>query len=238
VVLVTPPGVADCYYPELTMGTSLEAHKKVFIEVISNSDDVRAEYLAKFRDEANGFSLAMSQALTFWHKLEFAEEEAAVGSAVSSLVYSGIMLHIQSMKLFLSGCPVAAGNLSRQVIDTVALALLCSSRELDIGSRFLADSYNATDAVRDLRLHQETLKLSPGTIQCLEVCQRFYHLYSHPTKMTVASYMSYSDAGLYIGAAFDEGKLDFYAREIDCRVKLAEYFPGIVQKIRSNLKKH
>jgi hypothetical protein len=220
------------------METSFETHKKVFIEVISNSDDVRAEYLAKYREEANSFSLAMSQALTYWHKIEFADEDAAIGAAVSSLVYSAITLHIQSMKLFLSGCPVAAGNLTRQVVDTLALGLLCSNRELDVGRRFVADQYHAGDAVRDLRLHQETLKLSSGALQCIEVCQRFYRLYSHPTKMTVASYMSCSDAGLYIGAAFDEGKLDFYAREIECRLKLAEHFPALVQKMRVNLKRH
>lgn len=220
------------------METTFDAHKKVFIEIISNSDEVRAEYLAKFREEARTFSLTMSQALTQWHRIEFGEEDALIGSTVSSLAYSAIMLHIQSMKLFLSGCPVAAGNLSRQVVDTTALALLCSCRELDIGTRFIGEQYFPADAVRDLRLHQETVKASPGLVQRLEVCQRFYHLYSHPTKMTVASYMSYSDEGLYIGAAFDEGKLDFYAREIDCRMKLAELFPGLVQKVRANLKRH
>lgn len=218
------------------MDTYIEAHKKVFIEVISNSDDVRAEYLANYREAASRFSLAMSQALTTWHQFDFGGgERAAEMACVTSLTYSAITLHIQSMKLFLSGCPVAAGNLSRQVVETIALALLCSVKNLPVAQKFLADQYSARDAVRDIRLHQEELDLSPEALECLEKCQRFYHLYSHPTKMTVASYMSYSDEGLYIGAAFDEGKLAFYEKEIERRVQLADIFPELLGKVRKQL---
>ena len=55
--------------------------------------------------------------------------------------------------------------------------------------------------------------------------------------MTVASYMSHSDEGLYIGAAFDEGKLAFYGQEMARRMALAEIFPGLLRTIRNNLRK-
>jgi len=217
------------------MEAFVEAHKKVFIEVISNSDEVRAEYLANYREEANDFSLAMSQALTVWHQFD-ARGDAAAAATVSSLAYSAITLHIQSMKLFLSGCPVPAGNLSRQVIESMALALLCSLKDGPVIKAFMADQYDIHEALADTRRYRAALGLSPSSLECLERCQRFYTLYSHPTKMTVASYMSHSEEGLYIGAAFDEGKLVFYGHEMNRRMALAEIFPGLLRTVRNNLR--
>lgn len=216
------------------METFIEAHKKVFIEVISNSDEVRAEYLANYRDSANDFSLAMSQALTTWHQCECRGDPAAAGT-VSSLAYAAIMLHIQSMKLFLSGCPVPAGTLSRQAVENIALALLCSIHGAPVLGQFMSERYAPRQALADMRSWQAELGLGSAVLDCLEKSQRFYSLYDHPTKMTVASYMSHSDAGLYIGAAFDEGKMAFYGHEMSRRLALAEVFPSLLRAIRRNL---
>ena len=55
--------------------------------------------------------------------------------------------------------------------------------------------------------------------------------------MTIASFVSFSDQGLYIGSSFDEEKLAAYQKEMESRVSLAENFNNIVDGVKINLLK-
>ncbi|MEK7825946.1 MAG: hypothetical protein AAB266_05925, partial [Nitrospirota bacterium] len=64
----------------------------------------------------------------------------------------------------------------------------------------------------------------------------FYHDYSHPTTLSLASLISFSEKGkLYLGAFFDIGKINEYTKEINGRVSLANIFDNIVDGIRINV---
>ena len=131
-----------------------------------------------------------------------------------------IILHIHSMVLFLSGYMVAAGSLSRQAIESIALALVCSEKDLGILERFMEDRYSTDRAVRDALRHAEKLTLNSDGVKALCDNQKFYSKYSHPTPLTIAAVMSFSEGDLYVGAAFDEGKIEAYKKEVSSRVNL------------------
>jgi len=141
------------------------------------------------------------------------------------------------MRLFLSGYPIAAGNLSRQVVEAVALALLCSSKQLTVLKRFIEDEYSSNDAVPDLLRHYEKLGLRKDGVEVLKNAQTFFHKFSHPTKMTIAAITSFSVEGLYVGASFDDGKVAEYDKEVLGRISLASVFTNFVEAVKVNVAK-
>ena len=179
----------------------------------------------------------MAAAVLAWRDLDAGSEKEEGRAYVSALVYCAITLHLQSMKLFLSGHPVAAGNLSRQVVEAIALALLCSSKQSTVLRRFIKDEYSANHAVRDLLKDYEKLGLRKDGVEVLKDAQAFFHKFSHVTKMTIAAFTSFSVEGLYVGASFDDGKVAEYDTEVSGRVRLAKVFANFVEAVKANVAK-
>lgn len=220
------------------METVEQARSTILNELIADDPDVRGEFLKLFDADAKVFADAMAQAFVGWRALDNEVKGDERRAHVSALVHTAITLHILSLKLFLSGHTVAAGNLFRQVIESIALAFLCSGRTLDVLARFMDDKYSSTVAVRDVLRHAEKLSLKGDALEALKNSQEFYHKYSHITKMTIAVGMSFEQrGGLYVGASFDKGKIDAYVREVKGRTSLAEVFPNFVAGVTANVAK-
>ena len=165
-------------------------------------------------------------------------QQALKKAHISALIYSAINNHIVSLKLFLSGYIIAAGNLQRQVIETVALALLCSAANLNILDCYIDNKYSTNKAVRDVLRHYDKINLNKNALQVLERSRDFYDEYSHPTQLTLTNLISFSKSGkLYLGATFDEGKLEQYAKELNGRVSLAMVFDNFIDGVKANVEK-
>ena len=218
------------------METVDEAREVILKELTSDDSEVRVAYLKHFDSEAKEFSSAMAAAYVKWRALDAGVKDDERRAHVSALVYVAVTLHVLSMKLFLSGQTVAAGNLFRQVIESIALALLCSGKNLEVLDRFIADRYSSNDAVRDVLRNAGKLSLKGDALEALKQSREFYHKYSHITKMTIAVGMSFSQrGGLHVGASFDEGKLDAYQKEIRGRVSLARVFGNFVDGVQQHV---
>jgi hypothetical protein len=214
-----------------------ESKQKIISEITSDEPDVRHSYLEQYKDQVEEFGAGMAKAILVWRDLDAGSEKEEARAYVSALVYCAITLHIQSMRLFLSGHPVAAGNLSRQVIEAIALALLCSSKQLTVLKRFIDDKYSSNSAVTDLSKHYAKLGLKKDGIEVLKEAQKFFHKFSHHTKMTIAAVTSFSEEGLYVGASFDKGKIAEYDKEVSGRVSLAGVFANFVKAVKANVSK-
>ncbi len=214
-----------------------EAKEKIVAEITSDDTDVRNSYLERYTQQLDEFGDAMARALLAWRELDSGSEKEAKKAYLSAMVYCAITLHIQSMRLFLSGHPIAAGNLSRQVIEAMALALLASSKELSVLDRFIEDKYSSSVAVRDLLKHKKKVGLMDKGADILQDAQNFFHKFSHPTKMTIALITSFSEDGLYVGASFDEGKTNEYDQEIGFRIYLAKEFVNFIEITKQNIDK-
>lgn len=220
------------------METFEDARKAIYTEITSDNAEVRAEFLKRFAPDVERFSNAIARAFGNWRMLDAEIKGDEKRAYVSALVFTAITLHIQSMKLFLSGHEVAAGNMSRQVVETIALALVCSSKELHILDEFIEDKYSTNRAVPGALRHCDKLGINKDAAKVLSDTKDFYNKYSHPTHLTIAVGMSFSRAGLlYVGASFDEGKLPAYEKEVGLRVSLAEVFPNFVDGVRANVTK-
>ena len=179
----------------------------ILTELTSNDAEVRAEYLHHFDTDSNEFADAMTHAFMKWRSLDTKVQKNEKRAYIATLVFTAISLHIISLKLFLSGHSIAAGNLFRQVVETISLACLCSGKDLGILEQFMKDKYSTNDAVTHVLRHSEKLGLKDEGVKALRKAQEFYHKYSHLTPLTISTFISFSKrGGLYVGAAFDDGR--------------------------------
>lgn len=218
------------------METQGEAQQIILQELESDDSKSRAEFFKHFQEQAVEFSNAMAEAFINWRLLDENPEKDERRAYVSAIIYMAISLHILSMKNFLSGNLIGAGNLMRQVVESIVLALLCSEKDLGILEKFKRGKYSTNRAVQDALRNKKKLGLKEEGIKALKNTQNFYHEYSHPTHLTIATLFSFENPGdLYMGSSFDEGKLKEYKKEVDGRVSLAKVFPNFVDGVRNNL---
>jgi hypothetical protein len=219
------------------MQSVAEIRLVIYSELTVMDQDVAASFIHRYRQDAEQFAELMAQATLAWSELAKSIELHDNAVFVVNIAYCAITLHIQSLKLFLSGHIVAAGNLSRQVIEAVAMSLLCSGHTLDVLNRFVADRYSTKNAVRDVLRHWEVLGLRKDALIVLSEAEAAYHLFSHLSKMTIGSVTSFAQNTLYVGASYDEAKLDAYDNEVRNKVGLAKVFPNFIAAVAANVAK-
>jgi tRNA U55 pseudouridine synthase TruB len=216
------------------METIEEARTKILKEITSDDTNVRADYLKHFESDIEKFADAMAHAVVSWQSLHAEVKDNENLGQLSAWVITAISLHTLSMKLFVSGHIVAAGNLLRQVVETIALALLCSAK-LDVIDKLRNGRYSTTKAVEHLLRQAKQIGIDKEAVKALRDAQVFYHNYSHPTMHTIWAGVSSSDGVPYVGASFDDEKMEIYAKEIERRLELASVFSNFVDAVKANV---
>jgi hypothetical protein len=219
---------------------SLEEAKTLIYSEITGVERAAADaFLKRYREQADRFAQLMAQAMVEWEAVD--KEAIKSGDRehgrVACLIYCAITLNIQSMKLLLAGHVIAAGNLMRQVIEALAMSLLGSGKTLSHLERFDAGKYTTNGAVNDVQRNREMLGLSKEGVKALAKAEKFYHHHSHFSRLTIATVIAFEEDGFYIGASFDEGKVDGYDKEIESRMQLAEVFPNFIEAVKLNVAK-
>ncbi len=155
---------------------------------------------------------------------------------VACLIFSAIQGFVVSMRLFFDGLLVPSGNVQRQVLESIAMAVLCSKPNLGYLRRFDNDEYSSKNAIRDVKRSADNLSVKKSAIAEIDRMAKFYSLFSHPTKMTIALNSDFSQpSNLHFGGHFDKAKLPQYRREAASRIKLARILPPFVEGVRQNL---
>lgn len=205
-------------------------------ELTGDVSEVLETFLSHFDSDIKKFIQLMSEAYSLWEKFDSNLEGCEDKAHISSLIYGAINYHIMSMRLLITGYQVPAGNLQRQVLETIAMACLASKPKLGYLKRYKDGKYFTNHTVRDVLDNHKKLGLNKSALLILKKSQIFYHKFSHPTLLTVASSLSMSQAGgVYLGASFDEGKLEIYKKEISTRISIAELFGNFIFGINRNL---
>lgn len=219
------------------METIEEARRIILKELISEDTEVRAEFLKRFQKEVDKFADEMAHAVVNWGTLDAQVKQNEKVAYISAFTFTAINVHILSMKLFISGQAIAAGNLFRQALESIAMAFLYSGKDVGVIERFVKGEYSTSDSIRDVIRHANRLGLNKGALDDLRKAQEFYHKYSHPSYLTIAAVTSLSEKAPYVGAAFDEAKIESYTKEINIRVGLAKVFSNFVDGVKANISK-
>lgn len=110
-------------------------------EITSFDPEISNRFIGGFQHEVEEFADKMAAARMAWFPLLGRAQPSHPLTYLVNMVHCAMTLHIQSMKLFLSGHLVAAGNLSRQSVEAIAMSILCSDQTLTFLSRFMEGRY-------------------------------------------------------------------------------------------------
>ena len=207
-----------------------DIHRKVNSAISQDNPDIRESFLSHFSFDTGKFSYDMAKAFEKWKSFDDTVKGNREKAAISGILYLAITLNISSMKLYISGNPIASGNIHRQVLESIALAFLFSDRSLDTLELFLKQKYSAHKAIKDVIRHQSKLKLNKISLDILSNSYRFYEHYYNITSNTIASFVSIADKAIHLTPEFDETKISEYKKEIDMRVSLSHPYLAIYLK--------
>ncbi|KVU14183.1 hypothetical protein WK62_31075 [Burkholderia ubonensis] len=216
----------------------------VLRELLDNDQRVRAEFVCVLASELA--QLTEGLVACFQHMPPIHQAAVRLRSQRVDLMCAfalGVVDDlIVSTKLLLVGKVPASGNVMRQAIEGVAMALLCSTdedlviqarpKQRDIrgcywrmvwdGNRLVQGQH----ALRQLEWNAAALRVNPeGTAALVEV-QKFFHPFSHCGPTTIASRAALEQPGIFhLGGHFEAAKLDGYRAHMTQRINLCSLLP-------------
>ncbi|RQP98908.1 hypothetical protein DF164_31135 [Burkholderia stagnalis] len=159
---------------------------------------------------------------------------------------------LTSTKLLVAGKLLAAGNLMRQVVEGIAIAVLCSTDApliIDQGKKTQTparECYWERLAAHDPRTHghralkqlawnADVLGVHGDGLNRLEALKAVYNTYSHTGPFAIAGRVAVGDGTAYVGGHFDPAKLDGYRQEIRLRLDLCRALPAFMRRMRASI---
>ena len=165
------------------------------------------------------------------------------------LIYDNLLT---SVKLLILGHQAPSGNAMRQAIESVAMAILCSSKdEIEIPNGKKGTKHiNFYEKLRDnkqeaksnksigyLELNCNKLSVNKDAVDILKKSRSFFHNYSHPSQLSLATTMSFeTPERMFICGGFDIGKMKEYKKELTHRANFCKVLPNIIEGLIIKLK--
>lgn len=155
-----------------------------------------------------------------------------------------------STKLLVTGKVPASGNVMRQVVEGIAMSILCSSdRPLIVKQatkkkpavwalywELLESDDPCTQghfAISQLGWNATLLGVDAVAIERLRAAKGHFNIFSHCGKVTIASRMALEQVGTaYVGGDFDPAKLGGYRNELQQRIALCRVLPPFIERMR------
>ncbi|OXI83588.1 hypothetical protein CFB40_21095 [Burkholderia sp. AU31652] len=219
---MTPPEI-NLAQPDLT---NPEA---VLHELLDNDQRVRDEFAGALESELAQLAEAIAscfQRMPPIHEVAVRLRSPRIDIMCAFLL--GVLDDVMvSTKLLLTGKLMPSGNVMRQAIEGVAMAILCSTedelviverpRQGDLRGRYWelvwADDrlVQGQRAVDQLALNAEALGINPEGIASLQAAQKFFHPFSHCGRVAIAHRAALDQPGVFnLGGHFEIAKLDGY----------------------------
>jgi hypothetical protein len=193
---------------------------------------VRQSFLDALSSELVDFAPMMGQAFDLCERFREFSEGNDSREMVYWLLFNAVQGHLTSMRIFVDGFLVPSCSLQRQVLESIAMALLVSKPELGFAERFSNEKYSSSKAIQDVIRRADTLSIDRAGMETIKSMARFYDQFSHPTLMTIALYNSFDEPEKRcIGGNFDQAKIEQYKIEGASRVKLAELLCNAISGI-------
>jgi len=217
-----------------------EISREAITAIIFGDEDpsIRHEFVGHYSDEIEEFVSLMTKAFECRSRLDklLTKNQKGEEAYISTLLYTALHSHVVSLKLFISGLLVPAGNTQRYVLECIAMALLLSRPSIGVADKYMADKYSTTKAVRDLVRNHGALKLNRDVLKKFESSIKHYDKFSHPTRLSLIGVAPFSSNGSQIifGGAYDPGKDFVYKEELKFKNGLAGIFPNLIQGIEQN----
>ncbi|RQQ00408.1 hypothetical protein [Burkholderia stagnalis] len=228
--------------------------KAVLHELLDNDQRVRDEFVAALGTELE--QLAAGVAACFQRLPRINERLVQVNTIRTDLMGAfalGVLDDLMvSTKLLLGGKLPAGGNVMRQAIEGVAMALLCSTDTLlvieqkenrpPVQARYWKKVWAGDNrvqgqhAIRQLGWNAAALGVRPEGIKSLRDAQQFFHPFSHCGQVAIVHRAVLEQPGIWnLGGHFEAAKLDGYRTHMAQRIGLCGVLPGFLDHLLATL---
>ncbi|WP_322080117.1 hypothetical protein [Burkholderia cenocepacia] len=209
---------------------------------------VRDAFARALEPELNQLADALATCFEHWHPIRQAAAARAEPRTdlVNGFVHGVLDDIVVSTKLLLAGKAAASGNIARQAIEGLAMAVLCSAdqevilrareRQGDVRGRYWERVMDPIDrlvegqrAVQQLAWNADQLRLPRPWIDRLSDAQKLFSAASHAGPLTIAyrTHLGLADA-VSIGGHFDAGKLASYRTGLTLRTFMARDLASVM----------
>jgi hypothetical protein len=239
----------------------LTSPAQVVKEIFDDDHWIKDEFSKRLSSEIMQFSEALSESFKRFPQLDRlssgGNEQVAFVTGFIFGVFDDLLV---SMKLLVAGKMIASGNIMRQAIEGMAVALLCASSEfvsvmnkkclvkVNYWQRVKAQDrlVYAHKSIGQLQLNCDLLGVSHDAVRQLKLSRDHYHSHSHPGLIGMAYRMGMGELDesgpLFVGGYFDLAKLSVYRKEIAGRTSLCLILPnmidGLIARLTSNAKEN
>lgn len=214
---------------------------------------VRAEFAVHLGAELDQLAAALAPCFEWMDPItEIADRTGTQQAGLAAAFGLGVLDDLLvATKLLLSGKLAAAGNVMRQVIEGIAMAVLCAADEPLVIARTKTGpvmgcywerawschhSVQAHHAVKQLEWNAEQLGVAHAAVERLARAKQHYNPFSHCGWATIASRVARDTVGrVYLGGHFDEAKLDVYRSEMQERIGLCSVLPQFLEYLHATL---
>lgn len=166
---------------------------------------------------------------------------------VGAFVFGVLDDLVTSTKLLLTGKFPASGNLMRQVIEGIAISVLCAAETPVVLRRktkkvtlvkalyweWLNNAHSLTRgflAVDQLEWNAQALGVFQEAVVRLQERKAYYNAFSHCGTTTLTNRIPLEGPGMFhLGGLFDEAKLVSYQAELESRINLCRVLPQFIQ---------
>lgn len=172
---------------------------------------------------------------------------------VGAFVFGVLDDILVSTKLLLTGKLPASGNLMRQVIEGIAISILCSSdsplavqqktkRKPAVRALYW-DRLDSGDpcargylAISQLEWNAAALGVNAIAVKRLCEAKEYYNAFSHCGTATITNRVSLEGIGMFhLGGHFDEAKLETYRAELASRIGLCRMLPAFMEQMIASI---
>jgi hypothetical protein len=200
-----------------------------------NMETVRREFLEHFQKEVDSFEELVMVAFERWERFDATINDKEQEAYISAYLFNVINQIIISMELLLSSHAVPSGNLMRQAIESVAMAILVSRGDMSYLKDVKEDKFKTAQAVNEVKQHLKDFHVNTSGWGIIEETRNFYHDFSHPSPMGISFLMSFHQSRTIMGAFFDPGKINEYEKEIKLKTSFANQIVALIDGIEDNM---
>lgn len=229
----------------------------IVLEIFDDDKWVKDRFSAQFSAELLEFAEAIAGAFKRYPELESLiqghDEQALYVHAFVHGIFDDL---ITSTKLLVTGKMIASGNLMRQTLEGIAIAILCSYR----GLLLIPDNKSkkqqtipvkywelvkandrrvvANKSLAHLNLNYSSLGVAVGAIDEFKRAIKIYNLASHPSLFSLVARINATEKEVmqFVGGVFNDEMIPVYRHEIVSRTNLCKILPSVIGLTISHLK--
>lgn len=216
---------------------ALDIRTRIEKELFENDEEALNNFKNYLKDEIEEFIKETLKAYEEWRKWDSKINDDEQKAYISAFIFNAINTLVISTKLFIRGYVVPSGNLVRIAMESCAMAILCSNKELSFFEQIKKDDFKASQSVSIVESNADKLGITKANFTEFKEHWKFYHNYSHATLLTISAQVSFSKGSvLYIGSMFDTEKIENYKKEFRERIHIIRNLDNIIKGIEDNLK--